>query len=249
MTVSVCIPIFNESAAVEKCAVSLYEKMSSLRLSEEWDFEIIFSDDGSTDDCREKVEDYAVDKKEIKVIGYSGNRGKGSAVREAVLSSTGDVVLFTDCDLAYGADIIYDGVKNIVGGNGDFHSDIVIGSRNLTKDGYNGYGFFRKFASRVYIRFLSLIGGFGLSDSQCGFKVFNAESAKKIFALCKCDGFAFDYEVILIAKKLGMKVAEMPVKIINHRESKVHVVRESLSMVKDIFKIKRRISKLNIARG
>ena len=246
MTVSVCIPMYNESDTVENCAAELYKKMCSYREKTGRKFEIIFSDDGSTDDGREKAEKFAAERPEIRVIGYADNRGKGSAVREGIAASCGDVVLYTDCDLAYGVDIIEDAVANITDGGGSFKADIVIGSRNLTKDGYSGYGFFRKFASRMYIKTLSFIGGFSLSDSQCGFKIFRTESAKKVFSLCECDGFAFDYEVILIAKRFGMKIGEMPVKIINHRESTVHVAKDSLSMLKDVLKIKKRVKKLEI---
>ena len=242
MTVTVCIPIYNESRVVENCAAALYGKMNSLGALRGWDFEVIFCDDGSTDDCRRKAEAFAKDKEKIKVIGYEKNRGKGAAVKHAVASSRGDVVLFTDCDLAYGVDVIEDAVLRISGGE----SDIVTGSRNLTDDGYSGYGRFRRFASRAYIKILSAIGKLGLSDSQCGFKAFRGDAAREVFGYCECPGFAFDYEVILIARRLGMKISEMPVKIINHSESTVHVVSDSLSMLRDIFRIKKRVSKLEL---
>ena len=243
MTVSVCIPIYNESDAVENCAEQLYKKMISLKEKCGFDFEIIFCDDGSTDDCRAKAEAFARGADGVRVIGYDENRGKGRAVRYAVEHTAGDVVLFTDCDLAYGVDVIEDAVLNIA------DADILIGSRNLTKDGYDGYGAIRKFASKTYIKMLSAIGGLGVTDSQCGFKVFKGESAKKIFSLCECDGFAFDYEIILIAKKLGMKISEMPVSVRNHGQSAVHVISDSFSMIKDVFRIKKRVSRLDIPRG
>ncbi len=249
MTISVCIPIYNESDTIENCAAQLYVKMCAIRDKTGHSFEIIFSDDGSTDDCREKAIRFSEGRPEVKVIGYGDNRGKGSAVREAVMASAGDAVLYTDCDLAYGVDIIEDAINNVINEDGSFRSDVVIGSRNLTKDGYSGYSFFRKFASKAYIKALSLIGGFSLTDSQCGFKIFRTDSAKKIFSLCECDGFAFDYEVILIANRFGMKIDEMPVKIVNHRESTVHVAKDSLSMIKDVLKIKKRVKKLDIERG
>ncbi len=249
MTLSVCIPMYNESDAVEGCAAELLRKMRSFSGGTGNSFEIIFCDDGSTDDCRAKAERIAADNPEVRVIGYKDNRGKGSAVREAVSSSLGDAVLYTDCDLAYGADIIGDAVKRIADADGRFRADAVIGSRNLTKDGYNGYGLFRKLASKAYIKALSVIGGFSLTDSQCGFKIFKTESAKKIFSLCECDGFAFDYEVILIANKLGMKIEEMPVRIINHRESTVHMAKDSVTMLKDVIKIKKRVKKLTLQSG
>ena len=242
MTVSVCIPMYNESETVDKCVTTLLRSIDSFADRHGWSFEIILCDDGSADDTREKALRYRENDPRVRVIGYDVNRGKGAAVREAILASCGDAVLYTDCDLAYGADIIEDAVERLTDGN-DFSCDVLIGSRNLSKDGYSGYGFFRKTASKLYIRTLAVIGGFSLTDSQCGFKVFKGESAKKIFSMCECDGFAFDYEVLLTAKGLGMKISEMPVKIINHRESTVHVARDSMRMIKDIFAIKRRVSK------
>lgn len=237
--------MYNESDAVLSCASALYDKLDDLRRRLTWDFEIIFCDDGSTDDCRAKAEAFAADHGGVRVVGYEKNRGKGSAVREAVLSSRGDTVMFTDCDLAYGTDVIGDALERLIV-DGEFTSDLLIGSRNLTKDGYEGYGALRKFASKTYIKILSAIGGLKLSDSQCGFKAFRGDAARKIFSLCETDGFAFDFEVILLASRIGMKISEMPVRIVNHSESTVHVVRDSLSMLKDLRKIKKRVSRLDL---
>ncbi|MGN1128023.1 MAG: hypothetical protein ACI4T6_03605, partial [Candidatus Flemingiibacterium sp.] len=119
-------------------------------------------------------------------------------------------------------------------------TDIVIGSRNLSSDGYEGYTFIRKLASKTYIKCLALAAGFRLSDSQCGFKCFRHETAQKIFSTCEVDGFAFDFEVLIKAKNLGTKITEMPVKVINHRASKVNVLRDSFRMLRDIRRIKKR---------
>ena len=179
----------------------------------------------------------------VSVVGYEKNMGKGCAVRTAVLASTGDIVMFTDADLAYGTDVIArvrdEFLKNL-------DADMVIGSRNLSSDGYEGYTFIRKVASKAYIKVLCIMGGFKLSDSQCGCKAFTGEAAKKIFPRCEVNRFAFDFECILWAVKYGMKIVEMPVKIINHRESKVSVLRDSLKMVRDIRKMKKRIKKAQI---
>lgn len=105
---------------------------------------------------------------------------------------------------------------------------MVIGSRNLSKDGYAGYTALRRLMSKVYIRVLCFVGGFQLSDSQCGCKGFRREAVQAIFPHCEVDGFAFDFESILWAQKLGVGITEMPVKIINHRESKVRVLRDTV---------------------
>ena len=91
-----------------------------------------------------------------------------------------------------------------------------------------------------------LFGGFKLSDFQCGCKAFTKEAAKKIFSLCEIDGFAFDLEALMLAEKSGYKIVEIPVKIINHRESKVNIVKDTLRMLSDLRKIKKRIRKLDI---
>ena len=94
-----------------------------------------------------------------------------------------------------------------------------------------------------------MIAGFGkyhLSDSQCGFKGFRRDAAKKIFANCEVDRFAFDLEAIMIGGKIGCKFEEMPVKVLNHRESKVNVVKDAVRMIGDVRKMKKRIKNLEI---
>jgi dolichyl-phosphate beta-glucosyltransferase len=203
------------------------------------DYEIIFSDDGSLDKSADIVRELELPN--VRVVGYKDNRGKGSSVRTAMLAADGDVVMFTDADLAYGTDVI----RRIYDIFAEKPTDIVIGSRNLHKDGYEGYTFMRKVASKVYIKVLCLSGGFKLTDSQTGCKAFSRKAVQDIFTRCEVDGFAFDFEVILWAQKLGYKITEMPVKVINHRESKISMIRDSVRMMKDLSKMKKRINKSN----
>jgi dolichyl-phosphate beta-glucosyltransferase len=97
--------------------------------------------------------------------------------------------------------------------------------------------------SKAYIKVLCVIGGFKLSDSQCGCKAYKINAAKDIFGLCKVDGFAFDFESIIWAQKFGYKIIEMPVKIINHRESTVRIFRDTVKMLRDLVRIRRRVSR------
>ncbi len=229
--------MYNEISIIKETAQTLSDYMSA----NFEDYEIIFSNDGSKDGCDKAVEDMNLPC--VRVVGYEQNRGKGYAVRVAMLAAEGDIVMFTDADLAYGTDVIKKVYETFLS-NPD--ADMVIGSRNLSKDGYEGYTAIRKLASKVYIKVLSIIGGFKLSDSQCGCKAFSGKAAKEIFSRCEVDRFAFDFECILWAVKFGMKIVEMPVKIINHRESKVSVLRDSFKMVRDILKMKKRIKKAKV---
>ena len=237
MKFSLCIPMYNEASIIKDTANTLHEYMSA----NFEDYEIIFSNDGSKDDCGRIVEEMNLPC--VRVVGYEQNMGKGYAVRTAMLAAEGEVIMFTDADLAYGTDVIKQ-VYDTFAANPD--AQMVIGSRNLHKDGYEGYTFIRKLASKTYIKVLSIVGGFRLSDSQCGCKAFRGDAAKEIFSRCEVNRFAFDFECILWAVKFGMKIVEMPVKIINHRESKVNVLRDSFKMVRDILKMKKRIKKAKI---
>ena len=237
MKFSLCIPMYNESSIIKDTAKTLSEYMQA----NFDDYEIIFSNDGSKDGCDKMVEELKLPN--VKVVGYEQNMGKGYAVRTAMLAAEGDIVMFTDADLAYGTDVIKR-VAEKFEQNPD--AKLVIGSRNLTGDGYEGYTFIRKVASKAYIKVLCIIGGFRLSDSQCGCKAFRGDVVKPIFSRCEVNRFAFDFECLLWANKFGYKIVEMPVKIINHRESTVNVMRDSVKMIKDLFKMRRRIKKSKI---
>lgn len=239
MKISVCIPMYNESAVIENTAKTLDEYMR--KTFPEGDYEVIFSDDGSRDGCGDIVRNLGLAN--IKVISYTPNRGKGYAVRKAFLEANGEVIMFTDADLAYGTDVI-GGVYDMMSANKN--ADLLIGSRNLSKDGYEAYTPIRKLASKTYIKILCMTGGFKLSDSQCGCKAFRYDAVQKIFPRCEVDRFAFDFEAILWANKFGMKIIEMPVKIINYGDTKVRIVRDTIKMLKDLRKMRKRISKARV---
>lgn len=239
MQISVIIPMYNESRVIESTAKTLSEYMSA-RFSS---YEILFSDDGSTDDSGALVR--ALNLPCVRVIGESENHGKGFAVRNAMLAAEGELLLFTDADLAYGVEVIgriYDFYLEASKENG---ARLVLGSRNLDKHGYDGYRPIRKIMSKLYLRILGLVGGFRLSDSQCGCKAFEREAAREIFSRCEVDRYAFDFEAILWAQKLGFVISEFPVKILSHDESKVRIFRDTYRMLRDLKKIRKRIRKIN----
>ncbi len=234
MKISVCIPMYNESRVIAETARTLSAYME--RTFEE--YEILFCDDGSTDRSADAVR--VLTLPHVRVIGYEKNRGKGCAVRTAMLAATGDVVMFTDADLAYGTDVIARVAETF---EANPKSALVIGSRNLDGKGYEGYTAARRIASKAYIKVLCLLGGFRLTDSQCGCKAFRRDAAREIFSRCEVDGFAFDFEALLWAEQLGLEITEMPVRIINHRESKVSLVRDATRMMKDLIRIRKNVKK------
>lgn len=233
--------MYNEASIIADNAKKLWEYMENNFVLEDGtrDYEIIYSNDGSSDGCDKIVRDLNLPG--IKVVGYDKNRGKGAAVKTAMLASSGDIAMFTDADMAYGTEVISKMVQCF---DASPDSQLVIGSRNLEKDGYSNYTFVRKVASKAYILVLCIVGGFKLSDSQCGCKGFRREAVDEIFPRLEVNGFAFDFEALLWASKLKYKITEMPVRVLVHGESKVRIVRDTIKMLRDIVKMKRRINKI-----
>ena len=157
------------------------------------------------------------------------------------MAAKGDIILFTDCDLAYGTDVIGNAVKCFE----ETGADIVTGSRNLNAESYEGYTFIRKVMSKVYFKIIATASGFKLTDSQCGFKCFKRDAAHDIFSECTINSFAFDLEALIKAQSKGYKIAEMPVKILHNdnSESKVRMIRDTFKMLGDIRKIRKQNKK------
>lgn len=231
MLISIIIPVYNEESIIVDTLKTAREFAQSLPQCE-----IIFVDDGSSDATYSKASEFTGNG--IKMITYSQNMGKGYAVRSGVFAASGDIVFFTDCDLAYGLDIIKEGIE-LFRHNPD--AGILIGSRILHPDGYAGYTFMRKFASKTFLLLLRLHGGLKVSDSQSGIKGFRREVVQPVFSRCEENRWSFDFEIILTAQKLGVPIIEIPVKIINHRESHISLLRDGIHMFRDIGRIKKSV--------
>ena len=233
MKITLLIPMYNEEKIID---ATLLEVSSYMKETFRDGYEILFVNDGSRDGCASHVEGFPDPC--VRLVSYEENRGKGYAIRRGVMEARGDVIIFTDCDLAYGTGVILPFYEVLSAEGG---ADVAVGSRAKHPDGYRGYSFLRRLVSRAYLFVLRFFGGLKLSDSQCGCKGFRKEMGKRIFSFCEVDRFAFDLEVLMIGKKLGCKIAEMPVKIINHRESTVNLVKDAMRMIRDVQQMKKRI--------
>lgn len=236
MKLSVIIPAYNEELILSDTIRILYDALDAmLQRSVFDDYELIFVSDGSSDKTPQLLSDAEAQYPRLRTCIYPQNRGKGYAVRKGILASDGDLVLYTDCDLAYGTDVIEAAVRQMT----DTGADVLIGSRAIHPEGYNGYTPLRKVASVLYLRILGIAAGFRLSDSQAGFKALKGNIGREIFAQCEIDRFAFDLEMLMRAQKAGYSVTELPIKIVNHHDSSIHLVRDSIRMLRDIAKIKK----------
>ena len=234
--------MYNEITTAADTSETLTREMEAFCAESGDTYEVIFSDDGSNDGCIDAVrDDLPLIHGEIVKVRSDINMGKGAAVRRAVLASTGDIVMYTDCDLAYGTAIIPE-AATVMKKNG---YELLAGSRAIHPEGYEGYTFIRKLTSKAYLTVLTLFAGFKLSDSQCGFKLFRGDFARRIFSLAETNGWAFDFELFMLAKRENAKIGEYPVKVVNHRESRISVLRDSVKMLRELRRIKKRVASLD----
>lgn len=225
---SIIIPAYNES---DRIKASLQKAVDYLG-NKEYEYEIIVADDGSTDDTVEIANDF---HEKVRAIALPKNTGKGAAVRMGMLEANGEIRIFTDADFStpiYEIEKIIYSLKN--------NYDVVIGSRALDYDMVKEHQpFYREFMGKTFNKFVQLMVIKGIKDTQCGFKGFTAAAAKEIFSKAKIDGFSFDVEALYLAKKANLKIDEVPVEWYNDDRSKVNPITDSISMLIEIFKIKK----------
>lgn len=226
-SISVVIPAYNE----EKIIISTITSILPVLEAHFESYELIIVDDGSSDNTRALTDEYP--SANVKCIGHYPNRGKGCAVREGILAASGDVTVCTDADLAYGVEVIPQIFNTLV----KEKKDVILGSRKLHPNGYSDYPPMRKLASHTFSFLTGAIAGFHY-DTQCGIKAYDTDCAHKIFSKCTVDGFTYDFEAVSYALQLGCSIGQLPVEIINHRESKVNLIKDSFTMFISVFKIR-----------
>ena len=234
MQFSLIIPTYNETRHLKDSLPALSAFFETH--FKDADYEVLFIDDGSRDESAAMIENFG--HPAFKVLSYGQNRGKGYAVRYGMLHAKGDIRIFTDCDLAYGTDAIYEMYTRLL----ETGAGMSIASRRLHNEGYGDYTFMRKLMSVVYYTTLKIFTSLKVSDSQCGLKGFTAKAAEEIFSLCEADRFAFDIEVILFAQSLGTKIDEMPAKVLANDETTVSAT-EPFRMLREAMAIKKRVKR------
>lgn len=225
---SIIIPAYNEEKRIASSLAKVMVYMSNAYRS----WEIILVDDGSVDRTSHVAREVIKDER-LTIIKNPVNMGKGYSLKRGVLSSRGDVILLSDADLSTPIEELENMLRWI-----DKGYDVVIGSRALPDSNVTvPQPRYREMMGKIFNLLVRVFVIRGFKDTQCGFKCFRREPALKIFSLQKIRGFAFDVEVLLIAKRLVFKVKEVPVRWLNSAESKVHFVKGPLSMLKEIFLI------------
>jgi len=230
MRLSIIIPAYNEENRIGNSLKLILRYLSK----QDYNFEIIVVDDGSSDRTIEKVKEIDSSGK-IKILKNEINKGKGYSIKKGMLEAMGEYQLFSDADLSTPIEELEKFWRYL-----DEDYVIVIGSRAL-KDSILEVRqpFYREFMGRAFNFIVRVILGFKIKDTQCGFKIFKKEVAKHIFSIQKIEGWSFDVEILYIASKLDYKIKEVPVRWINSPLSKVNPLKDALKMFFDVSRLKR----------
>jgi dolichyl-phosphate beta-glucosyltransferase len=231
-SLSIVIPAYNEAGRILP-TISRIDDYCRERFDV---FEIIVVNDGSRDATRDMVLGRLEQTSSLRYEGYDENRGKGYAIRLGVGVSTGDIVLVSDADLSTPIEEVE---KLLV--PYDEGCDIVIGSRALAgSDIMVRQPWWREMMGKTFNVFVRSLLSVDFRDTQCGFKLFRGDRVRELFSRATVDRFAYDVEILSLARKAGLEIKEVPIRWLNSPASKVNPVRDSLQMMKDIIKLRLR---------
>ena len=230
-SLSIVIPAYNEGARIEHAL----SRVLSCVAERHWDAEVLVVDDGSSDDTADIVQRWMLTHPNLHLVRNDGNRGKGYSVRNGVLQSTGEIVMFTDADLSSPieeAERLFDAL--------DAGADVAIGSRWLDKQRQTIHQpLYRRFFGRCFNWVTRKIMGLPYKDTQCGFKAFKRDAAQVIFRLQTIERWGFDPELLFIARKLGYTIVEVPVTWGHDERSRISYLKDGMQMLKEMAQIRK----------
>ncbi|MDB6155953.1 MAG: hypothetical protein JWL90_4406 [Chthoniobacteraceae bacterium] len=230
---SIVIPAWNE----EKRLPPTLGLLEAFRRELLWESEVIVVVEQSSDATLDLANAFASTHPGFEIIGSSPHRGKGHAVRIGMQRARGDFLFYMDADLSV--------PLREIGPFLDYfqaHSEvaILVGNRaHAASRITRRQAWLRRTMGRLFNRILQKTRLASLHDTQCGFKAFRREAARAIFERQKLDGFAFDVEVLLLGERLGYTIADLPVEWLNSPDSKVHILRDSIRMLRDLRRMTR----------
>jgi dolichyl-phosphate beta-glucosyltransferase len=232
VSISIVIPTYNESRRIPGTINAVNDFLKKKKAN----YEIIVVDDGSNDDTLKAVR--AIKATRVKTLSNRENRGKGHSIKRGVFAASKQWILATDADLSTPIEELEQFLS---------HSDhdVLIGSRALTESNVQvRQPLYRDYGGKLFNVFVQAVTLPGIKDTQCGFKLFRADAARKIFAHHTIEGFGFDVEALYLARKFGLRVKELPVAWRNDPETKVNLFKDPFAMFADALRVR-----LNDVRG
>jgi glycosyltransferase involved in cell wall biosynthesis len=234
---SIIVPAYNEAARITPTLRRLHAFLSNQPLR----YEILVVDDGSTDETIGVVTMLMASIPHLHLVRQSPNRGKGAAVRAGMLAARGQLRVMTDADGSMPPEQLPQLLAPIIAGR----AAIAIGSRYVAGAHTDvKQPLYRVLWSRLANRVIQRALVPGVRDTQCGFKAFTAEAARSLFASARIDGWAFDLEVLALARRRGFAIAEVGVEWTDDRRSRVSPLKDLFRVVREALTIRR-----NLRRG
>jgi dolichyl-phosphate beta-glucosyltransferase len=232
LTASLIIPAYNEANRIERCVRDVAVWRAGRPGGLDW--EIILVDDGSTDGTDSAARRAAeAARVPLTLLVHSVNRGKGAAIRTGVLASSGDPVLVSDADLSTPLSEWTKLADKLPA------HPVAIGSRAVDGDLVRKrQPLYRVLLGKAGNKVIQLFAVPGIQDTQCGFKLFRGGVARELFGSARIDRFAWDVEVLYLARRRGYAIAEVPVLWFNSLESKVSVWRDTPKTLWDVMRIR-----------
>lgn len=226
MRLSVIIPAYNEERRLSKTLKAINDYLGR----QTYDYEILVVNDGSKDKTAEVVEELKAEIRNLELIDNKENHGKGFVVRQGMLKAKGEYRVFTDADNSTSVDQVEKMWPEFEKG-----FDIVIGSRDVKGAVLDPPQPWQRVALGNLFNLLvqATLGLWGIWDTQCGFKGMTKEATESILPKCRIDRWAFDPEILIIGRKLGFKIKEIPVRWVNDPESKVKL-KGMIRMLKEL---------------
>jgi dolichyl-phosphate beta-glucosyltransferase len=229
--ISVVIPAKNEEGRLPQFLQSLIAYCQKSR----YRYELIVVDDGSSDKTSEVVLNLKKSFPSLILIRFEHNQGKGASVKHGLLSARGQIALFMDADGSTPAEEIEKNLGFLTAGY-----DIVIGSRALDNTSCSIKALpYRKLMGRFFSFFVHRFLIKDITDTQCGFKIFRRSIIRPLWENIRISGFGFDLEVLFLAQRMNYKIKEVSVNWTHRENSKINLVKDSLTMLINIFQIKK----------
>jgi dolichyl-phosphate beta-glucosyltransferase len=202
------IPAYNE----ERRLLHSLQRIDQYLSSRPYASELVVVDDGSTDRTAELVRGFtpsAPEQVQVRLLAHERNRGKGAAVRTGCLAAQGEYVVFTDMDLAVPAEEVGRILERLEAG-----VDVAVGTRLHPGGGdmRSSQPPLRRLAGRLFVLVRRLVAVPEFQDTQCPLKGFRRRAARRLFAAQRLSGWAFDVELLYLAKRWGLRVEEVPVR-------------------------------------
>jgi hypothetical protein len=223
------IPAYNEAARLADGVARLVDAIASGAIVP-GTTEFVVVDDGSTDDTTAQARTLFSPFPHVQLVRLPENRGKGGAVRAGVAVASAPIIAFADADMAIDPGQTPQFIDALA------NADLAIGSRAASGASVDRPSLRRSIMNRSFNQLVNSITRLSLDDTQCGFKAFRAPAAKLLFHCSIIDRFAFDVEILSLARRLGMPIAEVPVHWLRVKGSRVRPWTDARSMARDVFR-------------